>query len=462
MDISEIPIINDTDKAIDFPLADEGVEQELRKHGAPIRIEGEDADARRERLRNILEPSNHTFDDINEEQSGEDEDKDLEDDEIFYTPGDAKLYDARVEILHDSMKRSSQRIHKLKERAKEQDFTRVLKNRRHINSKLASYSLYGSQFIPGITRAISSIRFSKRSDLIACGSWDGSINILDSSSLNDKYKSGPGFHTEKVSALDWNFATEENSLVSGGNEGTINFWRLNQEEDKKLSPTESIKDAHNMRITKTLFHPRGNYIISTSFDQTWKLWDTNTSTCLLQQEGHSKEVFSGSIHPDGSLFASGGLDGMCYIWDLRSGRFIADLRKHVKGIYSVDWSPNGYHLATASGDCSVKIWDLRRIDRTNEELFSIPAHSKLVSEVRFFHRRESNDALTKDVALDSNGSFLVTSSYDGLINVWSADNWIKVNTLRGHNDKVMACDISGDGTWIASSGWDRSVKLWGI
>jgi len=49
-----------------------------------------------------------------------------------------------------------------------------------------------------------------------------------------------------------------------------------------------------------------------------------------------------------------------------------------------------------------------------------------------------------------------------MVNIWSADNWGKVKSLKGHSDKVMSCDISGDGCFIVSSGWDRSVKLWSV
>ena len=60
----------------------------------------------------------------------------------------------------------------------------------------------------------------------------------------------------------------------------------------------------------------------------------------------------------------------------------------------------------------------------------------------------------------NDGKFLVSCSYDGDVNIWSSDNWIKIKSLKGHTDKVMSCDISSTGKWIVSSGWDRSIKLW--
>ena len=55
--------------------------------------------------------------------------------------------------------------------------------------------------------------------------------------------------------------------------------------------------------------------------------------------------------------------------------------------------PNSYQVATGSADNTVKIWDLRR--KTN--IYTVPAHTKLVSDVKF----EEGD-----------GRVMITTSYD--------------------------------------------------
>ena len=49
---------------------------------------------------------------------------------------------------------------------------------------------------------------------------------------------------------------------------------------------------------------------TSSFDMTWRLWDLETSTCLLEQEGHSRAVYDLDFQVDGSLAASVGLDAI--------------------------------------------------------------------------------------------------------------------------------------------------------
>lgn len=62
-------------------------------------------------------------------------------------------------------------------------------------------------------------------------------------------------------------------------------------------------------------------------------------------------------------------------------------------VLGVSFSPNGYHLATGGEDNTCRIWDLRK----RRTLYTIPAHSNLISQVKFEPQE---------------GYFLVTASYD--------------------------------------------------
>lgn len=388
-----------------------------------------------------------------------------EDDEDFYTPGTEELLDSRKFLLENSIKRASDRIERQIETAKNDNPAQTLRHRHRIAEYIKLLDLDASYTMKGNTRALSQGRFNKDGSRVACASWDGSFYILDRSDnfLVQLARLSPGYHVEKT-VVEW--SPTDSILVSGGAEGSVNIWRTVGDAET-LKPIETIKNAHSGRIAQIAFHPCGKYYATTSFDRTWKLWDVQRhDTELVEQEGHLKEVYSSSFHPDGGILATGGLDAIGRIWDLRSGRSIAVLNRHAKGIYSMDWSPNGYHLATASGDNSVQIWDLRKMP--DHALFSIPAHHKLVSSVRFLQETDSKK-ITKPVCdeedenprlLDVSGTVLVTSSFDGTVKLWSADNWVCQKTLRGHNDKVMSCDISNDGSLVISTGWDRTLKTW--
>jgi U4/U6 small nuclear ribonucleoprotein PRP4 len=61
---------------------------------------------------------------------------------------------------------------------------------------------------------------------------------------------------------------------------------------------------------------------------------------------------------------------------------------------------------------------------------------------------------------ETNGYYLITSSYDNLIKVWTHPTWTPIKELKGHEQKIMGCDISPDNNWIASCSYDKTFKLW--
>lgn len=389
--------------------------------------------------------------------------------EDFYSKGSDDLLEFRKYVLKFSLKKSSERITKLQDFAQCYNFIKVLKHRRNINNKLSKVSLFGSQSLIDNSRFISIVRFSNDDKYIAYGTYDGSLIILNKDDLSLRFQLSSIHHTGTLTGLDWGTYLNDFFLLSGGSEGNICLWDTKlKEEDQILKPKLVIEKAHDSRIMESLFHPSGNHFVSFSLDQTWKLWDIQKSKSIYQQDGHSKGIIAGSIHPDGSLLVSGGFDSTGIIWDLRSGRSILTLEKHANSIHAFDWNTNGWFLASGSADCTIKIWDIRKMNVTKNELHSIPAHTRLITDLRFFNnttKKSFFEPVTDEYGknseiLDSCGSFLISSSHDGQINIWSTNNWIKVNTLEGHNDKVTSCDINNDGSSIVSCGWDRTVKLW--
>ncbi|GMM38512.1 U4/U6-U5 snRNP complex subunit [Saccharomycopsis crataegensis] len=470
------------------PTLDEDVRLELRKLGEPVTYFGEDKSDRRNRLIKLIEKlksEKSTIDDVSamyedEQQSDEmDEDEEQDEDEEFWTPGPEELLDIRYDLTKFSLNGTKSRIIQ-QQRESEIEFTEVLKYRRGINSGLSKFDLVGSNIIS--TRAVSASKFSPHNDsLIAIGTWAGDLKILNADTLETSKDIGAPIKSHanqlhnKISGLDWypTPSQDPNSIClasSNSNDNSILLWSLNS-----ANPLASLS-GHESRIIDTKFHPQGKLLASSSYDRTWRLWDLQTQKELYLQEGHAKEVHSIGFQKDGALIASGGLDAIGRIWDLRTGKEIMSLYGHVKDIMCLDWSDNGYQVTTGSKDGTIKIWDLRYTPNkmnnvgykeylyNDRPLFTIPAHNKLVSGLTFFHHNQGTqlaDFLRNDLPVNPSSKFLLSSSYDGTLKIWSADNWVNVKTLRGHIDnKIMSCDISSTGDKIVSSGWDRSIKLW--
>jgi WD40 repeat protein len=67
-----------------------------------------------------------------------------------------------------------------------------------------------------------------------------------------------------------------------------------------------------------------------------------------------------------------------------------------------------------------------------------------------------------DVAFSPDDNLLATTGYDRLIKLWDLASGKEVRTLKDHSDAVYGLAFSPDGKLLASGGADRAVKVWNV
>ncbi|EPX74997.1 U4/U6 X U5 tri-snRNP complex subunit Prp4 family protein [Schizosaccharomyces octosporus yFS286] len=423
-------------RALRVPYEDGRVRELLRGFGEPVTYFAEDAGSRRERLLNwMLERSYEGQQDIIMDAVQGDE-ADEDEDHETYSEGSQELLEARRRIALYSLEKAKLRL-EIERKEFEIPVPEKIISARFAADHYRKVDAQGSQV--GGERPMSIIRFCQDGNKFATGSWSGQVKVWDTKDLSQVrlYRG----HTDKVSGLDWHPGcvtwdemSENVCFATGAADNSVCLWN-----GKQSTPISRL-DGHLARVLRVAFHPSGDYLASGSFDTTWRLWDVATETELLMQEGHAEGIFSVAWQPDGSLLSSGGMDAIGRVWDVRSGKSIMVLDDHIRHIVSMDWAPNGYQLATASADDTIKLWDLRNVSISQ----TIPAHTSLVSEVRYLQ--------------SENAVLLLSSGYDGCVKIWNPTTGALVKNLVGHEEKVMSVD--GHGDRLLSSGFDRTIKLW--
>ncbi|KAF8645542.1 hypothetical protein AX16_007753 [Volvariella volvacea WC 439] len=509
-------------RSMAVPTDDTRVKARLREIGEPITLFGERAADRRDRLIYVLSQINAARGDdamhVDEEESESEEEV-----EEFYSPGSLDLLQARKRIAEYSLPRAQQRVAQQRLDSR-MELGKIIDIRKKVFAEVKKFANLGSQI--GDERPISIVRFAPNNDILATGSWSGSVRLWNVPACTPIRTLRA--HADRVGGVAWHpqatlsQGADVVNLVSGGGEGNLALWSLSSE-----TPLATLK-GHEGRVCRVAFHPSGDYVASASFDTTWRLWDVNTQKELLLQEGHSKEVYTVEFQHDGALAASGGLDSIGRVWDLRTGKTAMVLDGHVKPIYGMTFSPNCYQIATGAGDDTIRIWDMRSL----QALYTIPAHLSNVSDIRFFH---ANDLFYKpptrpsqeDVIMDGDakardtpdtemsapasratstppipngngmstpgsstlanggtplsittpapigplewtpeewryrsGLFFASSGYDGLVKIWSADDWQLLKTLTTDAGKVMSVDLTSDGKMLASGTYNKNFQLY--
>jgi U4/U6 small nuclear ribonucleoprotein PRP4 len=326
---------------------------------------------------------------------------------------------------------------------------------------IRTMGLEGSQY--GDTRALSAITtFQMNGDihqhnLIATGSWSSTIKVWDANQLDLLGVSNLA-HEDRIMGIAVQGVQTHAICCTASIDLTAKLWKFSHSQDAMIDDTQNdnhpmqiecmhVLKGHAARLCRTAFHPLGGqYVATTSFDHTWRLWDVETGSQLLLQDGHAREVYGIGFHPDGSLVATTDFGSVVHNWDLRTGKAVYPLvGQHAQRILCAEYSPNGFHLATAGDDGILQLWDLRH---RSKRLASVPAHSKLVTQLRF--------------APTDTAECLVSSSFDGTAKVWSTRDWKILSTLRGHEGKVMGLGIvSGTKSVVTTTcGYDKTIKLW--
>lgn len=79
----------------------------------------------------------------------------------------------------------------------------------------------------------------------------------------------------------------------------------------------TVLDKHTDRVHYVTFSPDGQYLVTTAWDTTIRLWDLE-GTELVVLKGHEQGVFCANFSPDGRYLVSASSDGRLLLWDLQA------------------------------------------------------------------------------------------------------------------------------------------------
>ena len=116
--------------------------------------------------------------------------------------------------------------------------------------------------------------------------------------------------------------------------------------------------VHNDVAYRPCWSGNGKVLITSSYDRTVNIQDSDTLRLVHKLRGHSDYVSDTALSPNSRLVASASWDRTVRVWDLVSGAELVVLEGHGTHVLSVRFSPNADFLASMSG-ADVKLWRCR-------------------------------------------------------------------------------------------------------
>jgi len=238
-------------------------------------------------------------------------------------------------------------------------------------------AIYETAYVTSHKGACRSGAFSADGTLVATGSVDSSIKVLDvdrmlAKSGKDPQRGAqpdshqdPGHpvirtlydHFEEVTCLK--FHPKQNMLASGSRDCTIKLFDYSKVSAKKSM--RSICDASHIECLT--FHPSGDYLAVGVMQPVTRVYDVNTGQCFVASNPihqHQGSVVSVDWSSNGKTYVTGSLDGSIKVWDGVSSNCITTFAQAHDGaeVSSVQFTRNGKYVLSSGRDSLVKLWEL--------------------------------------------------------------------------------------------------------
>ncbi|KAM4616059.1 DNA excision repair protein ERCC-8 isoform 1-T1 [Polymixia lowei] len=233
---------------------------------------------------------------------------------------------------------------------------------------------------------------------------------------------GNGVNTIDIEVIEGRY------MLSGGADGVIVIYDL-ENCSRKLQYTckaistvgRSSRYVHKFSVETVQWYPHDTgMFVSSSFDKTMKVWDTETlrPAEVFQFEGNVYCHHMSPIARKHSLIAVGTKEPKIQLCDLKSGSRIHVLQGHKAEILSVQWSPRCEHiLATASADSRVRVWDVRR---ASGSLFTLDQHNGDKSKASSEAVNTAHNGRVNGLCFTGDGLYLLTTGTDDRMRLWNS------------------------------------------
>lgn len=210
--------------------------------------------------------------------------------------------------------------------------------------------------------------------------------------------------------------------------------------------------GHHNYVYQIAFSPKGNMLVSGSYDEAVFLWDVRSARVMRSLPAHSDPVGGIDVVWDGTLIASCATDGLIRIWDTATGQCLRTLvHEDNPPVTAVKFSPNGkYVLAWTLDDC-VRLWDY--VEGRCIKTYQGHGNKKYSLQGGFGVYGERGGPRY---------AFVVSGSEDGAVLCWDVVSKQVLQRLEGHNGVVLGVDTCTleESRLMVSCGLDGTVRVW--
>ncbi len=206
------------------------------------------------------------------------------------------------------------------------------------------------------------------------------------------------------------------------------------------------------------FSPDGKYLSFGGPDKTIRIFDVAAGVEVRKMENHSDWVFGTVFSVDGKRLVSVSRDHFLKLSEVASGAFIENLNLLTKAtlggqgeLYCLSRHPKSDIVVAAGDDRTPRMYTTNR-----------PRAMKIDDDSCLLREFEVQSGPVQTVSFSPDGSLVAVGGMGMEINVYRADDGVKVATFIGHRGGIYTLAFHPSGAQLAAAGFDGQVRIYDV